>query len=356
MAHTQAHDNTDHTTNYQIEDAGLTSLAALGYVSDSMIKITAEDTYEVRTMAEVLSDIGAAASVHTHDGDTLQLDAVNSDGGAFNFTTSGLVTFSQNIASANYGATNKLTACATNAGTLDFSAASKTLTVEDNAIVSQDYSTDGTPQFGTLGIHTASPDPTNGLLSIYNSGINTTISYAGIYNHHVKTLGATDVDDQVWGIATRFDYNQSGGVIGHSHGIRNEFKHMAGDIGDDSNARNIYLNYSFANLDGGKVWGVVRGLEAKIEQAVGHEIVGDVFGNYLWVGCNGTVSGTTYGVYLYEVAGVDYGFYQNGTAMNVLGGPLMANLKSGTDQANAGAAAGELYVDTDDGNAVKMGV
>ncbi len=34
---------------------------------------------------------------HNHDGDTLQLDGVNSDGGAFPFTTSGLVTFSQNI-------------------------------------------------------------------------------------------------------------------------------------------------------------------------------------------------------------------------------------------------------------------
>ncbi len=34
---------------------------------------------------------------HTHDGDTLQLDGVNSNGGAFPFTTSGKVTFSQNI-------------------------------------------------------------------------------------------------------------------------------------------------------------------------------------------------------------------------------------------------------------------
>lgn len=37
---------------------------------------------------------------HTHDGDTLQIDGINSNGGAFAFTTSGLVTFSQNIAFA----------------------------------------------------------------------------------------------------------------------------------------------------------------------------------------------------------------------------------------------------------------
>lgn len=34
---------------------------------------------------------------HTHDGDTLQLDGISSDGGAFPFTTSAKVTFSQNI-------------------------------------------------------------------------------------------------------------------------------------------------------------------------------------------------------------------------------------------------------------------
>ena len=34
----------------------------------------------------------------------------------------------------------------------------------------------------------------------------------------------------------------------------------------------------------------------------------------------------------------------------------MPNMKSGTDQANAGAVAGELYFDTNDDNTVKMGV
>ena len=64
----------------------------------------------------------------------------------------GLSTFTGSIISANYEASNKLTACATNAGALDFSAASKTLTVEDNAVVSQDYSSDASPVFAGLGI------------------------------------------------------------------------------------------------------------------------------------------------------------------------------------------------------------
>jgi len=38
------------------------------------------------------------------------------------------------------------------------------------------------------------------------------------------------------------------------------------------------------------------------------------------------------------------------------GGIFPAGMKSGIDQANAGAAAGELYIDTDDGNTIKIGV
>jgi hypothetical protein len=34
---------------------------------------------------------------HTHDGDTLQIDGLNSDGGAFSFTTTGAVTFNQSV-------------------------------------------------------------------------------------------------------------------------------------------------------------------------------------------------------------------------------------------------------------------
>jgi hypothetical protein len=42
---------------------------------------------------------GVGDGMHFHDGDTLQADGINSDGGAFSFTTSGLVTFSQAVTS-----------------------------------------------------------------------------------------------------------------------------------------------------------------------------------------------------------------------------------------------------------------
>jgi len=62
------------------------TLAALNaLVSDA----TLIDTADAR-----LSD-ARTPTAHTHDGDTLQLDGVNSDGGTFSFTTTGAVTFNQ---------------------------------------------------------------------------------------------------------------------------------------------------------------------------------------------------------------------------------------------------------------------
>jgi len=71
--------------------------------------------------------------------------------GTINFDDENLST-TGTITASNYTAVNLLTACVTNAGTLDFSAAGKTLTIEDNAIVSQDYSTDASPTFAGLNL------------------------------------------------------------------------------------------------------------------------------------------------------------------------------------------------------------
>jgi len=47
-----------HAAAYQSLDAGLTSLAGLTYTSDSFIKVTATDTYAIRTIAETKTDLG----------------------------------------------------------------------------------------------------------------------------------------------------------------------------------------------------------------------------------------------------------------------------------------------------------
>ncbi|RKY08115.1 MAG: hypothetical protein DRP65_09540, partial [Planctomycetota bacterium] len=64
----------------------------------------------------------------------------------------GNIVASGSFTASNYAATNLLTACASNAGALDFSTVSKTLTVEDDAIVSQDYSNDASPTFAGLDL------------------------------------------------------------------------------------------------------------------------------------------------------------------------------------------------------------
>ena len=48
-------------THVQAYDAALASVSGLVYVSPSFIKLTADDTYTVRTLAETLTDIGGAA-------------------------------------------------------------------------------------------------------------------------------------------------------------------------------------------------------------------------------------------------------------------------------------------------------
>ena len=51
-------ENWDTFNGKQSGDAALTSISGLAYVSDSFIKLTAEDTYTVRTLTETVSDLG----------------------------------------------------------------------------------------------------------------------------------------------------------------------------------------------------------------------------------------------------------------------------------------------------------
>ena len=171
----------------------------LGHANDTTIARSGAGRISVEGTGVML--VGDAPTAHTHDTDTLQLDGVNSDGGAFSFTTSGAVTFSQAIASANFAATNKLTACATNAGALDFSAAAKTLTVEDSAIVSQDYSSDASPTFGGLNII----DSTNVLLYVTHNSNQSKVGI-GTNDPDVANTGAStsllgiqgEIEGEVW--------------------------------------------------------------------------------------------------------------------------------------------------------------
>ena len=99
--------------------------SALGDLTDVVISAPADNevlawdngsnTWINQTPAEAgLATTGDLhAEAHTHDTDTLQLDGVNSDGGAFSFTTSGAVTFSQAVNTQALDVTGNITVSGT---------------------------------------------------------------------------------------------------------------------------------------------------------------------------------------------------------------------------------------------------
>jgi len=69
-----------HAAAYQPLDAGLTSLAGLTYVSDSFIKVTAEDTYAIRTIAQTKTDLSlnlVENTAHSTDAHTMTIDGID---------------------------------------------------------------------------------------------------------------------------------------------------------------------------------------------------------------------------------------------------------------------------------------
>ena len=69
-------------TNIQAYDAGLVSLAGLTYASDSFIKVTATDTYAIRTIAETKTDLSLNLVENT---------ALSTWAGTINITTLGTI-------------------------------------------------------------------------------------------------------------------------------------------------------------------------------------------------------------------------------------------------------------------------
>lgn len=89
--------NTDTLSDMTIGATLTISSIAAGTSDYDKFLVSDSGLVKYRTGAQVLSDIGASPSSHLHDGDTLQHDGVNSNGGAFSFNTTGNVTFNDNI-------------------------------------------------------------------------------------------------------------------------------------------------------------------------------------------------------------------------------------------------------------------
>jgi len=163
----------DSGTIGSVSDTDVMTIDNSGNCTFSVFPITpsaAPDAdYEVSNKKYVDDTHAGAPAAHTHDGDTLQLDGVNSDGGAFSLTTTGTVTFNQSIAAANYTAANLLTACATSAGGLDFSSA-VTLTVAETETTTN-YHTDTRAATWLAANHETTYNHTN-----YNTAYNDSIT------------------------------------------------------------------------------------------------------------------------------------------------------------------------------------
>lgn len=155
------------------------------------------------------------------------------------------------------------------------------------------------------------------LLEVIDSTLETTASYYGIKNTFVKTGGVTDSSDNLYGIYNNAGLDQIGGSVGELIGSFNGVEVDAGTV-----VTAIMATYSSLQLDGGTFsnpYGLYT--EVDIDAAV-TSIAGSVFGHYIWADVDTAPDESVFMLYLYEGSNVDYGIYQNGTALNVFGGDV----------------------------------
>ena len=427
----------------------LSTIAAEGTDVDKFL-VDSTGIIKYRTGTQVLSDIGASATSHLHNAATLQHDAVNSDGGAFSFTTTGTVTFNQSIATANYTAANLLTACATSAGGLDFSGA-YTLTVGETATTTS-YHTDtraatwlganhettythtdialntthrgtesGNPHsvtptelslvigtntqahgdvlddLNTLGIVGANSEflvgTAEGALAWENAATaKASIGLGNVENTKLSTwVGSANITT-LGTIATVGNITiADGNHIGQSDGPLITFDNTTNyleitgcnvGIGITTPEQELHLAASEDNCrmaidtyDNGAMTSSIQFRKSRSD-TIGTTTAsedGDIIGSFDFVGCdtnstwggaanikviqNGNAGTTKVPADMYFLTS------PGGTTAPVErfkigkdGGIHAISMKSGTDQANAGAATGELYSDTNDDNTVKIGV
>jgi len=277
------------------------------------------------TEAEVDALIGGGGAGHLHDGDTLQLDGINSDGGAFSFSTAGTVTFTQSLVLPADGSIGV---------------------------------TDGSPQIvfdntnnwleitGDVGIGATS---SVAHVNVENATLNFTGSYRGFRNTHIKTSGASDESSDFYGLATDVTLNQAGGTVGHLTGFYSSAELVAGTIGDGQEDllagtflakmsggtanRDVLGMYGLANLDAGTIAGDVYAMKFRVD--IDPEVTsigGNVYGTYIQMAADKAPVGSVYMLYLWEQSGtIDYGIYQNGSADNYFGG----NVGIGTSSPSA---------------------
>ncbi len=343
-------------------------------------------------------------SNYRFDGNLIIADVGNigsaSDPNAIAIAAGGGVTFSRTIAASNYGAANKLTACATNAGALDFSAASKTLTVDETQTIGNLHTdaraatwlaanheqTFNHSNFNTAYSHVSADGSSHSIVGSNTTaiGLNTTHRGSNGSNHsyldQAVTIASTPTfanvilpdggelkvangspsialdgtNDYVVFTATRFGFNVTPAGLFH----------LQKDIND--NVRAILNN---PNAGSGARAEFLIGQDTSINNAIRISAMGPNFTTSGAMMQDGSAISSETGlsgglsiVTRATAATATIRFYTGGNAagnkrMEITkdGEVFMFDLASGTTQGGAGAAANELWVDTDDDNTIKLG-
>ena len=171
-------------------------------------------------------------------------------------------------------------------------------------------------------------------LEVKDLSVDTADDYIGLENHHKKTAGASDADDDFYAHDNYVALNQPGGTIGYLSGLYTESWLIDGTIAHDLEAI-----YNKVVISGGVVSGDVIGSTdylimnggsiddlfghiTRLDVAVALTITGDVYGHYIEADIDTDPTGDVYMLYLKEYDNVDYGFYQDGSGLNVFGGAL----------------------------------
>ena len=237
----------------------------------------------------------------------------------------------------------------------------------------QDLQTSDDVQFGSVGVGIA--PAADKLFYAYENALNTTAAYTGLYGRVQKTAGASDHDDDYYGLFLQMIMDQSSGEVGHVYGAWVQAALTDGQIGDDSNDRDIVGLVAAAAVAGSGVtsYGDIIGVISDVsfgEATVNGDVIGgwektlfstgtatvsgsaygskveldfasgpptistDVYGIHIDVDLHSaTVTGKSYMLYLAEDGNLDYGIYQDGSADNILQGNL--GLSGVTDPSSA---------------------
>ena len=254
----------NHDGTYEPADAGLTSLAGLTYAAAAFVKMTGADTFVLRTIANVRTDLSITNVENT---------ALSTWAGTTNITTLGTIATVGNITIANGGTIGQ--------------AAGPLITFNDTANILEIAQCLGGVQVVTSG--------TNSQSVMYFTGYNDQTVYTPefqVRKSHNDTKGVltTTLDTETLGL------------------------------------------FRFRGVDDGNNWDDGAIIAATQNGAAGVKVP------------------TNLVIYTFSSTAPN----TNQLVLHNSGGIFMHTLKSGTDQTDAGAAANELYHDTDD-HTIKIG-